>query len=78
MFGIDIALCYAMSRMGIRAVERGTDMAYLTNPCYAMSVGEPSIPTAESQVCYLPTRACYAMPGTDLAYGCISLDACWY
>eukprot|EP00961_Rhodomonas_salina_P162618 2190311-Rhodomonas_salina.2 len=30
------------------------------------------------QVRYPALRACYAMPGTDLAYGAISLCAAWY
>eukprot|EP00961_Rhodomonas_salina_P236152 3191622-Rhodomonas_salina.4 len=69
VFGdIALRLCYGMS---------DTDIAYDT-PARVIIETFPSLMFEENQVAF-PTslRACYAMPGTEMAYGCISLRACY-
>eukprot|EP00961_Rhodomonas_salina_P074102 995709-Rhodomonas_salina.2 len=49
----------------------GTDQAYDAPrllDAYGLEVESVKLAEIEGQLRYAPTRACYAMPGTDLAY----------
>eukprot|EP00961_Rhodomonas_salina_P305353 3941933-Rhodomonas_salina.2 len=71
--------CYLLRAMSgtdkcylLRAMS-GTDVCYLLRSrCYHVKISYPLHPPVGSPICL---RACYAMPGTNIAYGAMRTGA---